>query len=166
MDLKSQLAALTGVAPPPDEPPEPHPPPRVDPLLGEHAHLDEPWLGRLRALRATVPRAPALAARPRLGQARQVTDQLLRILKKAGRKREARELAGLRDAFYSRREKAAWAAVKGHFTELGLSEKAYRGLKQGRADPLKVWAKLERTDPEQLRALGAKRLRVLLEAAR
>ena len=159
-DLKSQLSALTGVAVP-EAAPAAAPPP-TDPLLGEYAHLGDPWFQRLSALRVTISGAPKMSPRPKLGQARQVTDQLLKLLKKAGRKRDARDLAGLRAAFVSRRDKAAWSVIKARFTSMGLSEKAYRGIKQGKSDPLKVLAKLDRADPATLGGMGAKRLRELL----
>ena len=48
------------------------------------------------------------------------------------------------------------------FTTLGLSERAYRGLKQGSIDPLKVWARLRKLSDDDLRELGGSRLREAL----
>ncbi len=109
-----------------------------------------------------MPGAPALAAQPKLGQVQQVSDQLIRSLKRSGRKRAAKELAQLRKTFEVKREKEAWSRIKERFTTLGLSERAYRGLKQGSIDPLKVWTRLRKLSDDELRELGGSRLREAL----
>ena len=151
-DLKSQLAAAFGM-------PEPSPAAPAADILAGGAHLSDPWLERLRALLSTVEDPPELARTPKLGQVRQATDQLMSRLKRAGRGREARELGALRKDFYARRDRAAWSAVKARFQELALSEKAYRALKQGGADPGAVLRRLDGAAPDALRGMGARRLR-------
>jgi len=160
-DLKSQLADAFGVAVPEASPAAAPAAPAADSLpdiLAPDAHLRDPWLVRLRQLVAREP-SVKLAPAPKPGQARQATDQLMSKLKKSGRKREAAELKRLRDDFLGRRDKAAWGAVKGRFKTLGLSDKAYRGLKQGSVDPLVVLGRLKKADSAALAAMGAKRLR-------
>ncbi len=163
-DLRSQLAAAFGrPAEAPDEPAAASAPSGAAPsILDDDAHLDTEWLTVLRRLRADLPGAPDLADRPKLAQARMVSDRLVKMLKKSGRKRDARQLAGLRDDFLARRDKAAWAAVKLRFNELGLSSKAYRSLKQVGADPQQALARLRNAPEEDLRSMGAARLRELL----
>ncbi len=128
-------------------------------MLADDAHLSDPWLERLRQLLPTVDRPPQLSRTPKLGQARQATDQLMGQLKKAGRRRELRELDALRKDFYARRDKAAWAAIKARFQELDLSDKAYRALKQTGADPMSALGRLSKASPEELQTMGARRLR-------
>lgn len=158
-DLRAQLAAAFGRDLPAPEAPAPAAAPD---LLSDEAHLGTPWLDRLQQLRRGLPGAPDLAARPKLAQAEQVSNQLSKLLKKAGRARDAQELAELKDAFLARRDKAAWAALKERFAALELSERAYRALKQEGADPLKALARLDAADPTALRAMGHARLRELL----
>ncbi len=158
-DLRSALSQALGV---PAPAPEADEAPRLAGPLVEGAHLGSDWLVRLRAVHATVSGAPTLAPEPKLNAARQVSDILVKRLKKAGRRREARELADLRDSWFARRDRAAWTAIKARFHELGLSDKAYRGLKQGGAEPLTVLARLERSEEGELVGLGARRLRELL----
>ncbi|RME25441.1 MAG: hypothetical protein D6798_08895 [Deltaproteobacteria bacterium] len=161
-DLRSQLAAAFG-QPAPEDPAAASAPSGAGPsILDDDAHLDTEWLTVLHRLRAELPGAPEMAARPKLAQARMVSDRVVKMLKKAGRKRDARQLAGLRDDFLARRDKAAWAAVKLRFQTLGLSARAYRSLKQVGADPQAVLARLDRTPEEDLRGMGAARLRELL----
>ena len=157
-DLRSQLAAKLG-ATPPDDPPETDDAPRG--VLHPDAHLDDPWLEALRRARP-VPGAPEVPDRPSLGAARMLTDQWSKALKKAGRGKDAKALKALREKFLTRRDKAAWAGVKLRFKELGLSDKAYRGLKQGKVDPVRALARLERADAAELQALGAQRLKAAL----
>ena len=157
-DLRSQLAAKLGATPPPEADPAEAGPQGV---LHPDAHLDDPWLDALRRARP-VPGAPEVPERPSLGAARMLTDQWSKALKKAGRGKDAKALRGLRDKFLTRRDKAAWSGVKLRFKELGLSDKAYRALKQGKADPIKALSKLERASPDEVRALGAQRLKALL----
>ena len=158
-DLRSQLANAFGRDP---EPAVSETTSASSDLLGPEAHLADPWLAMVRDLHRSVPGAPALSDRPKLGQARQVSDVLVRSLKKSGRKRVAKELAQLRKGFEGRREKEAWSRIKGRFTGLGLSEKAYRSLKQGTTDPLLIWAKLKKHSDDELRELGVARLREAL----
>jgi hypothetical protein len=93
-----------------------------------------------------------------------LTDQLAKAMKKLGRGRDAKALKALREKFLTRRDKQAWARIKLHFKAHDLSDKAYRGLKQAGADPVKALAKLDRVSPDELRALGAQRLKALLIA--
>ena len=154
-DLRSQLAEKLGRS----LPPEPAPPaaPERD-LLHPNAHLDDPWIGRLRGLK-NVPGGPEVPDSPSLEAARQLTDRLAKALKKGGRARDAEELKDLRDRFLARREKLAWSRVKERFQELALSDRAYRALKQEGTDPTKALARLENADPAELQAMGAARLR-------
>lgn len=161
-DLKSQLADAFGVAVPAETEAAPVAD-SVPDILSADAHLRDPWMDRLRTLAATNS-SVTLAREPKPGQARQVTDQLIRILKKSGRKREATELSRLRSDFNARRAKAAWGSIKQQFQGMGLSDKAYRGLKQGNADPLKVLQKLKKADSGELSTMGAKRLREYLNS--
>lgn len=162
-DLKAQLAAALGVPAPAVEPSNPSPTPAtaVD-AFSEGAWLADPWLERLQTLRATLSGAPALAKQPKLGQARQATDQLIKLLKKANRGRDAKELARLRDTFMIKREKAGWNRVKARFTAMDLSQKAYRALRQEKADPAAVLRRLNKVDAAELSSMGATRLRQLL----
>lgn len=152
-DLKSQLSASFGATTP--TAPEPAAP-AVDPALAEGAWWTGSWALRLGELLRRTPGAPKLNPRPPLGAQRQATDQLVKVLKKAGRNREAAEIAGLRDAFLARRSSAAWSAIKRGFGERGLSEKVYRRLKQEEVDPVRLLERLGRLDPSEV--LGAERL--------
>ena len=157
-DLKSQLAQAFGRELPKEEAPalsDPAPPQPLD----DDAHLGGPWHRRLAELARGF--SVQLADRPKLGQARQATDQLAKQLKKAGRGRDARELLELRKAFLSRRDKAAWAVVKERLGGLDVSDKAYRSLKQSSADPVKLIEAIDRAG-ERLRGASPKRLRSLL----
>lgn len=163
-DLKSQLAAAFDVAPPPDEPEplahlqraEPRGPDEV-PILAEGAWRDDPWSQALKQLLPGMTGAPSLPVEPSLGAQRQVSDQLVKLLKKAGRKREARELKALKEAWFAKRDKAAWSAVKVRMGELELPDKAYRRLKQEGAEPVRVLARLKRQGAA-LQGAGAKRV--------
>ncbi|MFT4621884.1 MAG: hypothetical protein ACI8PZ_000536 [Myxococcota bacterium] len=156
MDLKSQLAAAYGRKPPPEDAPAPAAPASA---LDDGAHLRDPWIELLRELVRSVPGSPALAKAPKLGQARQVTDQLVRSLKASGRKRVAKELGSARDAFMARRDKAAWGQIKARLTEAGTSAKAYRALKQSGDDPVALLGRLRRIPDDTLSGMGAARLR-------
>lgn len=177
-DLKSQLSAAFG---PPKEPSPPNslaattsPQTSVatespdDPLsqgiLAEGAHLESPWIERLKVLSRSLSSAPALGTNRKLAHAQQVTAQVMRELKKVQRQGAARDLGKLRDDFLSQREKAAWSAVKLRFAERGLSEKAYRSLKQEGADPVLVLQRLGEVDPAELAGMGAARLKALFSA--
>jgi hypothetical protein len=84
-------------------------------------------------------RLPAGAS---IGRMRQESDQLVRQLKKSGRRRDARDLAKFRDEFLKNRQTAAWKAVKVRWTELKLSDKGYRRLKQSDLDAERVLMRL------------------------
>jgi len=164
-DLKSQLAERFGVQATPVE--EAAPAAGGEPeILAEDAHLESTWLKRLRSFVDNTRGAPELAQSPKLGQARQVTDQLCKSLKKAGRKRDAADLLQLRSDFYTKRDKAAWGLIKQRFKKLGLSDKAYRGVKQGSSEPVPILNRLRKADDAELSGMGAKRLRDYLTGAR
>ncbi len=158
-DLKSQLAARFGAPSPEPEPPTP----AADPgILGEFAHVDTPWLVALRKAARSLPSPPEIGPRPKLAHAMQVTGQVMRELKAAERKGQSKELAGLRDDWLARRDKAAWAAVKLIFAEYELPDRAYRALKQEGAEPFKALERLRATPRDELSAMGATRLKALL----
>lgn len=157
-DLQRQLIERLGLTAPAATGPAPTRPAASD--LDPDAHLATPWMARLRAVR--VAGAPSIPPSPSLPSARQLTDKAAKALKAAGQCRAAAELLGERDDFLKRRERLAWSQVKGRFGSLDLPDRAYRALKQGDADPEKVWAKLQRIPPTDLKALGADRLRELL----
>ena len=98
----------------------------------------------------------------KLARCRQATDVTLKSLKKSGRKRDAQGLSELRSTYLTWRERQAWARVKLSFKDLNLSEKAYRALKQGGADGERVWGRLCTLPPEDVRGVGAARLREIL----
>ncbi len=155
-DLRSQLADALGVQAP--EPGSDQP----TGILDEGAHLDSEWFRLLLQLSSTTLGAAPVPEDAKLARARQATDLLVKRLKKAGRKRPASQLADARKDWLSRRDKAAWSQLKSRFRELGLSEKAYRAIKQGGADPMAVLQRLERTDQGELESMGATRLRAHL----
>jgi hypothetical protein len=134
--------------------------PAVEAGFDPAEHLDTPWFALLR--RARAPGGPEVPPKPSLAAARQLTDRLAKAMEQAGDRRGARTLKEARDEYLARRERRAWALVKERFEQWGLAERAYRALKQGGADPEKVLQRLERGKAEELRALGADRLRDLL----
>ena len=155
-DLKSQLAGAFGRELPTEDKPvlsDPEPPK----AMADDAHIGSAWHQRLSQL-ARAFSSVQLAPKPKLGQARQASDQLVKLLKKSGRGRDAKELAQLRDAFMKKREQAAWTAVKDRFGTLGLPDKAYRALKQSKVDPHHVLTKLDRQGVG-LQGMSAKKLR-------
>lgn len=154
-DLRSQLMAKLGATPPAEAPAGRAG--AATPDLDPDAHLGTPWMAALRAVRA--PGAPPVPPRPSLNAARQLTDKAIRALKDGGQARAARELGDLRADFLKKREKEAWNLIKTRFTELELSERAYRALKQSEADAEKIWARLRKTPEAELKAMGADRLR-------
>ncbi len=85
---------------------------------------------------------PNLPSGASLGRWQSDTVRRLKELKAQGRRKDARALAGARDQFLKRREKAAWRAAKRRWTELGWSEKLYRRLKSEDFDGAKVAEKL------------------------
>ncbi len=157
-ELRNQLAKALGREVPPPAPTEVSATPAGPDLLAADAHQGDAWMGALRqALR--TPGAPRLDAKPKLQAARQATDQLVKLLKKAGRKQEAAELRKLRDQFFAKRDKFAWTQVKEAFAQHGLSDKAYRSLKQDKqVDPVRILDKVKR-EGDGLASLGAARLR-------
>ena len=111
-----------------------------------------PWLQEL-SRHAELPRDASL------GRLRQETDLQVKRLKQAGRARDAKALAKARDSFLKRRESAAWSAVKSRWTELGLSEKAYRRLKQDkRVQAEKVLQRLHTRKADEMKGRGAQAL--------
>ncbi len=157
LDLRSQLAASLGRELP-IEPAAPETADKGPDLLHADAHLGDAWIQRLLAL-ARTPGAPTVPSKPSFEAAKQLTDKLAKALKTAGRSREAAEIKDLRDRFLARRDKLAWAQVKERFAEGGLSEKAYRSIKQEGADPVKLLARLAARGGPDLSAMGAQRLR-------
>ena len=158
LDLRSQLIAQLGAAPPPDDVPAASD--AVD-LLGATAHLESPWVDMLHGV-LPVGGVAALPRDAKLARCQQATAQVIKALKKAGRGRDARALVKARDEYLARREKLAWGRVKARFQAAGASDKAYRGLKQGDADPERVLRQLEKVSDEELAAAGARRLQELL----
>lgn len=158
-DLKSQLQARFGASPAVSEP-EPAPD-AMPPELGPMAHMGSVWQAKLRFYR-TLPGGPSVPEKPSLEAARQLTDRIAKTLKKAGRTREANDLTALRNAWLAQRDKLAWGEVKRRFTDLGLSERAYRSLRQGDADALAVLTRLLRADVQELSAMGTARLDAFL----
>lgn len=162
--LRDQLANALGGSglrtdAPASAPPRPAPDP-VDHLLSDEGHIGTAWLALLVDTLRQTPNGPALKPRPPLGQARQVHDQLNKILKAAGRSRELRALVEARKKFDTDREDAAWRRIKGRLEDAGISEKAYRSLKQqeGR-DAVSTLRALGRIPDDELRGMGAERLR-------
>lgn len=157
-DLRNQLAKALGRQAPPPQTEAGTAPPTGPDLLAPDAHQGDAWMGALRQALNT-PGAPSLDRKPKLQAARQATDQVAKLLKKAGRKREAAELKKLRDQFFAKRDKVAWTRVKEAFSTHGLSDKAYRSLKQDKSvDPVRVLERVER-EGASLSSLGAARLR-------
>lgn len=173
-DLKSQLqdrlaeaplpAAATVGPPPPSAPARPEQRREEDEgALAPNAHLLSPWLKKLRSVRLpglSVPPSPTL------GNARQLTDIAVKALKKAGRAGESRELDDLRDRFMDKRASEAWSIVKQTFTTFDLPDRAYRALKQSDLDPVTVLTRLRALPDDELRGMGADRLRDRLSASR
>ena len=158
--LRDQLAAAGLRATAPEAAPRPAEVDPVERLLSDEGHLDSAWLDALTTLLRQTPGAPALKPKPALGQARQVHDQLSKLLKAAGRRRELTALADARKRFESEREDAAWRRVKARLEAAGVSDKAYRSLKQqaGR-DALATHRALKKVPEDELRGMGAERLR-------
>ena len=145
-DLNNALARALGTAAPPAEPA-----PVAAAGLPDPAKSD--WIALLRRLGGEIPPDATM------GQLTQRSDLRARQLADDGRKREAAELRKAREQFERDREKVAWALVKERFAALELSEKTYRSLKQEEADPVKLLARLTGRRAEELRGLGAARLR-------
>ncbi|MEC7948254.1 MAG: hypothetical protein VX265_11875 [Myxococcota bacterium] len=158
-DLRSQLVAKLGATLPPEDAADD--PVTVSDPLGPSGHLDSPWVCMLRELLPLGGVAP-MPPDAKLARCQQVTAQVVKLLKKSGRAADARTLAKLRDEYVARRAKVAWARVKRRFSELGASEKAYRSLKQGNADPERILRNMDRMDREMFEGAGARRLRELL----
>ena len=119
---------------------------------------DSDW-ARCLARHVSIPPGAGLA------RLRQLSDVQVKALKKQGRKRDAKELARLRDDWLRKAERRAWAKVKARFAELELSDKAYRALKQqGRRSPDKLLKRLNTRAAEDMRGAGAARVREWLES--
>lgn len=137
--------------------PEPTPPPEVAPQATLPDPLQSPWVAELRLQRVEIPKDASL------GQLTSRSDVRCKELKAGGRAREAAALLKLKEQFLNEREKRAWEFVKARFAELELNEKAYRALKQeARVDPVKILAKLTSKKAEDLRGMGASRVREIL----
>lgn len=117
-----------------------------DPLKSE-------WIALYRRLGGEVP------PNARMGQLTSRSDVRARALADAGRKFDANALKKAREEFERDREKRAWALVKDRFAALELSEKTYRSLKQEEVDPVKLLTRLTSRKAEELRGMGAARLR-------
>ncbi len=126
--------------------PAPEVPGLPDPLKSE-------WVALMRQLGAEVPKDATM------GQLTQRSDLRAKALGDAGRGRDAAALKKAREDFVRDREKRAWALVKDRFAALDLPEKAYRSFKQEDADPVKLLARLTNKRAEELRGMGAARLR-------
>ncbi|MCB9793102.1 MAG: hypothetical protein H6741_10285 [Alphaproteobacteria bacterium] len=114
---------------------------------------DSDWVRTL-AQHVAVPRDANLA------RLRQLSDVQVKALKGQGRKREARELADLRDAWIRQAERRDWGRIKARFDELGLPDKAYRALKQERGvQPARVLQRLNTRASEGMQGASAKRVR-------
>ena len=118
--------------------------------------LQSPWVAALRAQRVEIP------AGATIGQLTSRSDVHAKELKGAGRARDATALTHLKEQFLRERERRAWEMVKERFSALELNEKAYRALKQESADPVKVLARLTSKKAEELRGMGAARIREVL----
>jgi len=103
-----------------------------------------------------------MKSQPSLAAAIQYTDVVIKFLKKEGRKREIKALKDERQQFLSKREKFAWSKLKSLFTELKLSQKAYRRLKQESTDPAKALGILTASDKTVVSKMGANKLVELL----
>jgi hypothetical protein len=163
-DLKSQLE---GVSVPPADPaspeqvvPEHVPVARRHPLLGEQAHQGAEWWRRAKAIQ--VPGAQKRPIDAKLHAAIQQTDALLKAMKKAGRGREAEEIADLRKRWLGEREQLAWGLVKEALQAIGVSDKLYRSFKQGDVDPVDLLLRLDKVDTAELQGMGVQRLRAFL----
>jgi hypothetical protein len=157
-DLRSQLMAKLGATPPAEDPVAAAA--AADPL-GPTGHLDSEWVG---VLRDTLPfgGVAALPADAKLARCQQATAQAIKALKKGGRGKDAKALAKVRDEYLAKRAKLAWGRVKARFQEAGASDKAYRSLKQGDADPERILGNLDKVSADTLAGAGARRIRELL----
>jgi hypothetical protein len=142
--LRSALSQALGTPAP--APAAPEVPGLPDPLQSD-------WVALLRQLGGEIP------ANATMGQLTQRSDLRSRALADAGRKRDADALRRAKEEFERDREKKAWSLVKDRFAALELSEKTYRSLKQEEADPVKLLARLTSKRAEELRGMGAARLR-------
>jgi len=90
-----------------------------------------------------------------IGRFQQESSAKEKAWKKAGRKREARALAGARSKFEKAYEKAAWKAVKDRWGALGYPERLYRRLKSDKVSPGPVAERLFTRRAETMKAEGA-----------
>jgi len=146
--LRNALGKALGT---PDVPAAPAPDPKPEATLPDP--LKSEWVALMRRLGAEVPPGATM------GQLTQRSDLRAKALADAGRKREAAELKKAREDFERDRDKRAWSLVKDRFAALELSEKTYRSLKQEEVDPVKLLARLTAKRAEELRGMGAARLR-------
>lgn len=144
--LRSALAQALGRPETAPEPPAPETPGLPDPLKSD-------WVALLRQLGGEVP------ANATIGQLVQRSDARSRALADAGRRRDADALKKAREDFERDRDRRAWSLVKDRFAALELSEKTYRSLKQEEVDPVKLLTRLTSRRSEELRGMGAARLR-------
>ncbi len=164
-DLRSQLAASFNVAAPAPEAAPEAPASGISDLLAPDAWEADPWGQRLREVLGSLSDAPRLNPDSPSRVASQVTDRVLKKLKRAGRMRDRGELTKLRADFLGRRERAAWAAVKAEWSSRGLSQKVYRRLKQTKGiDPVGVLGKLQSAGDDGLAEVGGDRLFAALTA--
>ena len=166
-DIASQLSAMFGT-PVPVTKDEASPHNRKDQkhghnssttgLLAPTAHLSTKWITILGQYKSVT----KMKSQPSLAAAIQYTDVVIKFLKKEGRKREIKALKDERQQFLSKREKFAWSKLKSLFTELKLSQKAYRRLKQESTDPAKALGILTASDKTVVSKMGANKLVELL----
>ena len=149
--LRNALQGALGLpaTPAPAAPAEEAAPGLPDPLKSD-------WIGLLRQLGGEVP------PNATMGQLTQRSAARARALAVQGRKRDATALERAQDEFVRDRDKRAWALVKDRFAALELSEKTYRSLKQEEVDPVKLLARVTNRRSEELRGMGAARLREAL----
>lgn len=155
-DLKGALLGALKQKGLPEPPPAPEPPPSSG-AAALPDPLQSAWVAELRAAGVDIPAGASI------GQLTSRSDVRSKELKAAGRTREAQALTQLKEQFLRERDKRAWEQVKQRFADLELNEKAYRALKQEDADPVKVLARLTSRKSEELRGVGAARLRELLQ---
>lgn len=101
----------------------------------------------------------AVSADASLSHLIDLSHKLQKTLKGRGQGRDAKALARAQSDAVGRLEKAAWAQVKKRFGELELPDKSYRRLKQAKADPHKLLAKLNTRRAEGHTGAGDKQIK-------
>jgi hypothetical protein len=144
--LRNALQGALGVSAPAPTPAQQATSALPDPLKSD-------WVALLRQLGGEVP------PNATMGQLTQRSSLRARALAEQGRKRDASALERAQDEFVRDRDKRAWALVKERFATLELPEKTYRSMKQEEVDPVKLLARVTNRRSEELRGLGAARLR-------